>query len=877
MSEVPAALRFPFVLAVVLISAVTLPGSEVLIDVGDTWSFFRGRTAPSNPMNLWRQPGFAAGDTWEEGPTGIGYGDGDDQTVLSDMRNGYVAIFTRKKFDVADPTAISNLFLSIDYDDGFVAYLNGVEVARRNVGNPGQEFSYNQVASGGHEAGTPLVLDLTANLDLLVAGVNLLAVEIRNVTLDSSDLSFIPILTTDDRAFSCPSASAFTCGSSGGGINLSWVNNSDAYESIAITKNGEDLPGSPFSGDTVSFLDSDPGYWDALYELTAILEGEPCTKISCSSTVQSRGEGTLQCSLSLVDGSTQALLTWTNVPGTVQAEIRREGTLIATLNAGEEEYLDPDVESAEPEDDTDFQVVLRDGEGRSATMACGPNISLCPMVSCGLIPDGEVNRIRLTFGNLVKEWERFTILRSEDGGPAVTVTDILPGDSTEFVDADFLPKSGSNYQYTVQPSAPPGEQVNCDRSCTISIPLPEFGRYDPPAGGWDYSIDFEGHPETSMNLYNPARGEGGNLDGQWIRAADRDQWDGSAPDEIGPAPGGPAPGGIEIVSRPGMGPCSENIQVLRIVDPGDPSNPGGSLAGVYPNAFSDPSNKSIFLGYDTGIYERNLLRSGVTFTARWRVDPNAPGYMNASSTGDGEPLVGGALGNVGFHFLNRNGMVAGEGSTASVSFSLNSGDVLQFSAVGGPLQLSSASITTFRTLWVTVEDPEGDETYDVTVYANGQTTPFSFVTRTGIALAGDTFDFGEESGNYLTIGLPDVSNDSVIEIDFVSFREGVHPPTATPCSPVTETHFLRGDADLNDVYELTDAIIILGFLFQSAEAPPCLDAIDTDDTGELDLTDVIRLLGFLFQDIRSLPLPGSTCGPDATPDDPLDCAQSGCP
>jgi hypothetical protein len=104
----------------------------VLIDRGETWRYFKGTQEPSSPATLWRQQSFS--DTsWLSGATGIGYGDGDDATVLADMQNQYLTIFCRKTFNVADVSAVDSLVLSITYDDGFYAYLNGTEVASRNV------------------------------------------------------------------------------------------------------------------------------------------------------------------------------------------------------------------------------------------------------------------------------------------------------------------------------------------------------------------------------------------------------------------------------------------------------------------------------------------------------------------------------------------------------------------------------------------------------------------------------------------------------------------------------------------------------------------------------------------------------------------------
>ncbi|MBI4604833.1 MAG: lamin tail domain-containing protein, partial [Planctomycetes bacterium] len=75
------------------------------IEAGEEWRYSKGTAAP--PAG-WTAVGFADG-SWLSGPTGIGYGDNDDATVLSDMRGSYVTVFCRKAFTVADRGSIDEL------------------------------------------------------------------------------------------------------------------------------------------------------------------------------------------------------------------------------------------------------------------------------------------------------------------------------------------------------------------------------------------------------------------------------------------------------------------------------------------------------------------------------------------------------------------------------------------------------------------------------------------------------------------------------------------------------------------------------------------------------------------------------------------------
>ncbi|MBI4582927.1 MAG: lamin tail domain-containing protein [Planctomycetes bacterium] len=168
-----------------------------LIRRGDAWKFFRGVAEPSGGAGDWTEIGFDDAG-WEQGPTGIGYGDGDDATVLLNMQNNYTTVYARRAFTVADPSAYATLELIIDYDDGFVAWLNGVEIARANSGSPKTAVAYNALATGQHEAGADPVVVEFSTAGLLAAGANVLAVQGLNATLGSTDFSLIPELRTAD-------------------------------------------------------------------------------------------------------------------------------------------------------------------------------------------------------------------------------------------------------------------------------------------------------------------------------------------------------------------------------------------------------------------------------------------------------------------------------------------------------------------------------------------------------------------------------------------------------------------------------------------------------------------------------------------------------
>ena len=137
----------------------------------------------------WITPGFDDSG-WTYAQSGIGYGDGDDNTVIQE---GVYSLYLRYSFGVTDGANVKQVILDMDYDDGFVAYLNGVEIASGNITKP---YSWNMLLDRDHEAALfrgllPerwIINDAQMN-EALVAGENILAVEIHNHQPTSSDMS----------------------------------------------------------------------------------------------------------------------------------------------------------------------------------------------------------------------------------------------------------------------------------------------------------------------------------------------------------------------------------------------------------------------------------------------------------------------------------------------------------------------------------------------------------------------------------------------------------------------------------------------------------------------------------------------------------------
>lgn len=64
---------------------------------------------------------------WKDGFSGVGFSDNDDNTTTP---AALISIWTRYRFDAPNASTVKKLTLLVDYDDAYIAWLNGVEIAR---------------------------------------------------------------------------------------------------------------------------------------------------------------------------------------------------------------------------------------------------------------------------------------------------------------------------------------------------------------------------------------------------------------------------------------------------------------------------------------------------------------------------------------------------------------------------------------------------------------------------------------------------------------------------------------------------------------------------------------------------------------------------
>ncbi len=157
-----------------------------LVDRGATWQYL----AVSDPAENWTSVDFKPGGDWKVGKAGFGYGDGDDRTKLN-MKGQYQRVYIRRTIEAKNAVQAKRMMLSINYDDAFIAYLNGKEVLRVGVGQ-GSGAKASRIAS--HEASGFESFEIKDFAKLLRPGDNVLAIEGHNTNLTSSDFTLDPFI-----------------------------------------------------------------------------------------------------------------------------------------------------------------------------------------------------------------------------------------------------------------------------------------------------------------------------------------------------------------------------------------------------------------------------------------------------------------------------------------------------------------------------------------------------------------------------------------------------------------------------------------------------------------------------------------------------------
>jgi hypothetical protein len=165
---------------------------ETIVPTGSLWRYLDDGT---DQGTAWRATSYPAAAGWAEGAAQLGYGDGDETTTVNCgpsapncNQDNFITTYFRHTFTVPDPARYTDLTLRLNRDDGAAVYLNGTEIAR-DLLNPDALFSDPATGTVGGATENQF-FPFSVPASLLVAGTNVLAVEVHQNNSTSSDISF---------------------------------------------------------------------------------------------------------------------------------------------------------------------------------------------------------------------------------------------------------------------------------------------------------------------------------------------------------------------------------------------------------------------------------------------------------------------------------------------------------------------------------------------------------------------------------------------------------------------------------------------------------------------------------------------------------------
>jgi len=188
-----------------LLSSSTPAAGQTPIDLvthTNVWRWHKGNTPLQSNWKTATDAGLDG--TWLSSRGGFGYSTDNAnetnacRTVLGDMRNSYSTLYMRQQFTVTDPLDPAfHLLLTMDFDDGFIVWLDGNYLTSVNSPGAPAEPATNAMATASHETSRgnvnnspqpAVTYDLGLLAERLPVGTHTLALIGLNQTLNSSDL-----------------------------------------------------------------------------------------------------------------------------------------------------------------------------------------------------------------------------------------------------------------------------------------------------------------------------------------------------------------------------------------------------------------------------------------------------------------------------------------------------------------------------------------------------------------------------------------------------------------------------------------------------------------------------------------------------------------
>jgi hypothetical protein len=176
-----------FILSLVGNTVAVTPATVSIFPNGSNWKYLDNGT---DQGSAWYATSFNDG-SWASGNGELGYGDGDETTVIGYGGNAsakYPTTYFRKTFSVTTSPSYTAYALKLKRDDGIIVYINGSEVYRENMPTSGVNYTTYASTNCADDGGS--IWTATIPASIIVSGTNVIAAEIHQTNATSSDLTF---------------------------------------------------------------------------------------------------------------------------------------------------------------------------------------------------------------------------------------------------------------------------------------------------------------------------------------------------------------------------------------------------------------------------------------------------------------------------------------------------------------------------------------------------------------------------------------------------------------------------------------------------------------------------------------------------------------
>jgi hypothetical protein len=174
-------------LAIFILSCIITSAQTTILPFGSSWKYLDNG---SNQATAWKNTSFNDAG-WTSGNAELGYGDGDEATVVgygNNAKKKYITTYFRKVIAITNPSQYNSFNLTIKRDDGAVVYVNGTEAYRSNM--PTGTIGYTTKASSDITDDGAALQSTTLAASLFINGTNVIAVEIHQAATNNADMSF---------------------------------------------------------------------------------------------------------------------------------------------------------------------------------------------------------------------------------------------------------------------------------------------------------------------------------------------------------------------------------------------------------------------------------------------------------------------------------------------------------------------------------------------------------------------------------------------------------------------------------------------------------------------------------------------------------------